>query len=157
VPWPLQWSLASAAAQSKTKGTDMSLRRAAGTVLGWILLALGIAALVLPGPGLLLVLVGLVLLSQRYSWAARRVEPVKQRAYALSRESVSTYPRIAGSALAAVALIAVGVVWAFDVRIRRIGPLGPHLPLAGWGTGASLIVSGMLALALVVYSVVRFR
>ena len=48
--------------------------------LGWLLLLLGIAAIFLPGPGLLGVFAGLALLSQQYDWAERRVEPVKVRA-----------------------------------------------------------------------------
>ena len=47
------------------------------TILGWVLVLVGVAALVLPGPGLLLLLAGLVVLSQEYEWAERRVEPVK--------------------------------------------------------------------------------
>ena len=39
---------------------------------GWLLLVVGIAALVLPGPGLLGVFAGLALLSQQYEWAERR-------------------------------------------------------------------------------------
>ena len=46
-------------------------------VLGWTLLVLGIAAVFLPGPGLLGIFAGLALLSQQYDWAERRVEPVR--------------------------------------------------------------------------------
>ena len=45
--------------------------------LGWVLLLLGIAALFLPGPGLLGMFAGLALLSQQYDWAEKRVEPVR--------------------------------------------------------------------------------
>ena len=48
--------------------------------LGWVLLLLGIAAIFLPGPGLLGIFAGLALLSQQYDWAERRVEPVRLRA-----------------------------------------------------------------------------
>lgn len=34
-------------------------------VVGWVLLALGLAALVLPGPGLLMIAAGLAVLSQQ--------------------------------------------------------------------------------------------
>ena len=43
--------------------------------IGWLLIVAGIAALILPGPGLLMLFAGLVLLSQQYEWAERRVEP----------------------------------------------------------------------------------
>ena len=48
--------------------------------LGWVLLVLGIAALFLPGPGLLGIFAGLALLSQQYEWAERHVEPVRLHA-----------------------------------------------------------------------------
>ena len=41
---------------------------------------LGVAAIFLPGPGLLGIFAGLALLSQQYEWAERRVEPVRLRA-----------------------------------------------------------------------------
>ena len=59
----------------------MRLRKTGVTVLGWILVLLGLAALVLPGPGLLLLLAGLIVLSQEYDWAERRVEPLKEKAF----------------------------------------------------------------------------
>ena len=49
-------------------------------IVGWTLLVVGIAALVLPGPGLLMMAGGIVLLSQQYEWAERRVEPIKREA-----------------------------------------------------------------------------
>jgi hypothetical protein len=133
------------------------MRNFGRTVAGWVLVVLGIAALVLPGPGLLLLLAGLVLLSQEYPWAARRVEPVRKKAYEVARASVSSPARIAISALGALLLIAVGVVWWLDPRIPRIGPVGPSLPLGGWTTGSGIIISGLAALGLIAYSVARFR
>ena len=38
-------------------------------VLGWLLVVAGVLALVLPGPGLLMVFSGLAILSQHYAWA----------------------------------------------------------------------------------------
>jgi hypothetical protein len=134
-----------------------SLRDALHILLGWVLVLLGIAALILPGPGLLLLLAGLILLSQKYEWAARRVEPVRKKAYEVGRSGVSTYPRIALSALGALCLVGVGVVWTLDPEIPEIGPLGPGLPLGGWPTGSSIAVSGLVAAALLVYSIKRFR
>ena len=37
------------------------------------------------------------------------------------------------------------------------GPIGPDLPFGGWATGTTIMVSGVIALALVIYSVKRFR
>lgn len=135
----------------------MPLRKAAVFILGWTLVLGGIAALILPGPGLLLLLLGLVVLSQEYEWAERRVDPVKDKAFEVARQGVSTYPRIALSALGALALMAIGVVWGLDPTIPEIGPIGPNLPVGGWATGSSIILSGVIALGLLVYSIKRFR
>jgi uncharacterized protein (TIGR02611 family) len=126
-------------------------------LLGWLLVLAGIAALVLPGPGLLLLLVGLVVLSQEYDWAERRVEPVKEKAFEVAEAGVQSILRIAMSALAAVAVIAVGVGWGLDPEIPTVWKIGPHLPFAGWAVASSLILSGLIALGLLVYSIRRFR
>lgn len=133
------------------------MRGFARMILGWALVLLGLAALILPGPGLLLLLAGLVLLSQEYEWAARRVEPVRKKAFDVARSGVSSGWRIATSALGALALIAVGVFWWLDPEIPQVGPVGPDLPLGGWTTGSGIVISGLAALGLVAYSVKRFR
>jgi uncharacterized protein (TIGR02611 family) len=135
----------------------MRLRKTGVTILGWVLVLLGLAALVLPGPGLLLLLLGLVVLSQEYEWAERRVEPVKEKAFDVARQGVSTYPRILMSALGAVAVVAVGVLWGLDPPIPTAGPIGPSLPFGGWATGTSIVASGVIAMALLIYSIKRFR
>jgi uncharacterized protein (TIGR02611 family) len=135
----------------------MRLRKTGVTILGWVLVLLGLAALVLPGPGLLLLLLGLVVLSQEYEWAERRVDPVKDKAFDVAAQGVSTYPRIVLSALGALALVAAGVFWGIDPPIPTAGPIGPDLPFGGWATGSSIIASGLIALGLLVYSIRRFR
>src|SRR3954469_5840004 len=79
--------------------------------LGWVLLAGGVAALFLPGPGLLAIVAGLALLSQQYEWAERRLEPMKKRALAAAADGVATWPRIMMSALGVALLVALGVFW----------------------------------------------
>lgn len=98
--------------------------------------------MVLPGPGLLLVLAGIVTLSHQFTWAQRLVGPVRSRAMQAAKESVASPWRIAGSALVGVVFIALGIVWA----------LVPTLPFGGVATGSSLIISGVAILALLVYS-----
>ena len=78
---------------------------------GWILLLAGVAAIFLPGPGLLGIFAGLALLSQQYDWAERRVEPVRIRALRGAAEGVETWPRIVASVLGALVLVACGVLW----------------------------------------------
>lgn len=127
-------------------------------VLGWILVLGGIAALVLPGPGLLALFAGLALLSQEYEWARKRVEPVKQAAFRTAAESVQTWPRIGLSLLGVCCLVGLGVLWIVHPPAPAWWPLRDHWWLAGdWMAGATLVFSGLVALGLVVYSFRRFR
>jgi hypothetical protein len=139
------------------RGTWKALRRVLLIILGWILVAVGIAAIFLPGPGLLLLLAGLVVLSQEYEWAERRVDPMAAKAFEVAKQGVSTWPRIALSTLAALCVIAAGVFWWISPEIPEVGPIGPELPFGGWGTGLSMIISGFIAIGLLVYSVKRWR
>lgn len=126
--------------------------------LGWILVLLGIAALVLPGPGLILLALGLFVLATQYEWAERRLEPVKNAALRTAADGVATVPRIMLSALGVAGLLALGVYWGISPDAPGWWPLRETwwLP-GGWGTGTSLIFSGLIAGALVVYSYVNFR
>jgi Putative transmembrane protein (PGPGW) len=110
-------------------------------------LIVGVALLVLPGPGLLLVLAGLLVLANAFPAAQRFVRPVRERARKAAEQSVSTRLRLAFSVLTGVALIAAGVVWW----------LVPTLPLGGWPSGSSLILSGIILLALLVVSYRRVK
>lgn len=131
--------------------------RLAKTTLGWILVIAGVAALVLPGPGLLALFAGLALLSQQYEWARRRVEPVKQAAFKASAESVQSTPRILLTLLGVLAIVTAGVVWGIRPPAPDWWPLRESWwLLGGWGTGGTMIFSGVVALALMVYSWRRF-
>lgn len=133
-------------------------RRIVLETLGWILVVAGIAALVLPGPGLLMVFAGLALLSQQYDWAERRVEPVKERALKAAAEGVETVPRIVMSVVFALLLVAAGVLWIWGPAAPGWWPVDESWwLLGGWGTGATQVASGLIALAMIVYSVRRFR
>lgn len=113
---------------------------AAGTVL----VLVGLALLVLPGPGLLLVLAGLILLGRAVPAVARFEEPVRERAMQGVEASVASRWRIAGSLLAGLGLIGAGIVWG----LRALS----WLPFAGWSTGSSLILSGLILLGLLLWS-----
>ncbi len=133
-------------------------RRVGIEVLGWALVLGGIAALVLPGPGLLMLFGGLAVLSQQYEWAERRLEPVKKRALHGAAESVATWPRIALSVGGAVVLLLCGVLWTWGPAEPGWWPLAERwwLP-GGLATGITQLASGVVALGLVVYSYRRFH
>lgn len=54
------------------------LRRLARTLAGGGLVAVGVALLVLPGPGLLLIAVGVSILAVDYLWARRLLHRIKR-------------------------------------------------------------------------------
>ncbi len=125
---------------------------------GWVMVIAGVAAIALPGPGLLLLFGGLAILSQQYAWAARRVEPVQRKALQTAADSVQSWPRIVMSALFALGLGALGVFWGIRPPAPDWWPLQDRFwLLGGWGTGATLIFSSVVALAMLVYSFVKFR
>ncbi len=139
-------------------GSKSAVKRVAVEGSGWVLTLAGLAALVLPGPGLLLLFAGLAVLSNQYDWAARRVEPVKEKAFETAEQSVQTWPRIVGSTLAALLLAAVGVVWILQPAAPGWWPVRDSWWLfGGWAVGATLILSALLALGMIVYSFRRFR
>lgn len=133
-------------------------RRVALETVGWVLVVAGIAALVLPGPGLLSIFAGLVLLSQQYDWAEKRLEPVKERALKAAAESVETWPRIVFSTLIALALIAAGVLWIWRPPAPSWWPVDEQWWLVGgWGTGTTQVASGLFAIGMIIYSYRRFH
>jgi hypothetical protein len=111
---------------------------------GGVLMLTGVALLILPGPGLLLVLAGLILVSRAIPAVAHWVEPVRERAMRAAEASVASFWRIGGSVLVGLGLIAAGVVWGLRVL--------SWLPFPGWSTGSSLVLSGAVLLALLVWS-----
>jgi drug/metabolite transporter (DMT)-like permease len=120
------------------------MKRVTLSIVGGVVMLIGVALLVLPGPGLLLVLAGLLILASEFPALEKYVDPVRDRAMKAAEDSVSSPLRIAGSVLAGLGLLAAGVAWG----IR----LFPWLPFAGWSTGSSLIVSGIILFVLLFWS-----
>lgn len=144
-------SASTGAQQSKTA-------RIAWEIAGWVLVVAGIAALILPGPGLLLLALGLWALAKNYAWADRLLDPVKRAAYKGAAQGVRTWPRIIASTALALVLIALGILWGLRPAAPSWWPLADKWWLfGGWGTGAFLVFSGLLALGLLAWSMKNFR
>ncbi|SDX96834.1 Putative transmembrane protein (PGPGW) [Amycolatopsis xylanica] len=125
------------------------VKRVALTVAGGVLVIVGVVLLVLPGPGLLLVLAGLLILANEFPALERFVDPVQERAMKAAEDSVSSPLRIAGSVLAGLGLLAAGILWGLRVF--------PWLPWPGWSTGSSLIISSIILFALLIWSYRRVK
>ncbi|MDQ0733832.1 PGPGW domain-containing protein [Arthrobacter agilis] len=132
--------------------------RVVGLVVGWLLVLIGLAALVLPGPGLLALVAGLAVLAQQYEWARRWLQPVKRKAFAAAAQGVKSRRNIALSFTGALLLVLLGVLWGVHPPVPSWWPLEERwwLP-GGWSVGSGLILSGLLAAAFIVYSIRRFR
>ena len=126
--------------------------------VGWVLVVAGIAALILPGPGLLMIAAGLVILSQEYEWAERRVEPIKRRALRCAAEGVETNLRVTLSVVFALGLMACGVLWIVNPPEPGWWPLPDWLWLPGGPpTGVTQVASAFIALGLIAWSFRRYR
>ena len=135
-----------------------AVKRIGLEIVGWTLLVVGIAALVLPGPGLLMMAGGIVLLSQQYEWAERRVEPIKREALRGAAKSVETWPRIIATTTMVLIIAVAGVVWFVGPDVPGWWPLADRWWLPGGkATSFSQFGSAALAAGLLVWSYRKFH
>jgi hypothetical protein len=127
-------------------------------VVGWLLLLVGIAAIPLPGPGFLILAAGLFVLSQQYEWAAKRVDPILDKALIGAATGVESAWKVGVSVLFALGLAACGVLWIESPPPPGWWPFrdGWWLP-GGTITGITQIASGIVALGLIVWSYRRYH
>ena len=140
------------------KRGGQALKRILVEVVGWMLTLGGLAAIPLPGPGLLMMLGGLAILSQQYEWAEKRVRPVEKAALRAASDGVQSRLRIFLSLVGVVWLWGLGTVWILHPPPPSWWPVSRDWWLfGGLATGSTLVASGFIALAFIVYSVKRFR
>jgi uncharacterized protein (TIGR02611 family) len=90
------------------------IRRAAIVVGGFALLAVGLALLVLPGPGIPVLVAGLGLLSLEFEWARRLRVEVLRRAERVAPRRRSHRIAVGGLAVASmVAGLVAGALWLY--------------------------------------------
>jgi hypothetical protein len=116
-------------------------------VLGGLLTLAGIGLLVLPGPGFVLVAAGLAVLATRFSWARKPLDYAKDKAEQGIEEVGKSPWRAGGAVLAALALVAVGVLVL----------AGVDLPFVNALSAVVLIISGLFLVGTVVFARRRQR
>ena len=123
-------------------GHNATVKTVVVAVLGGLLTLAGIALLVLPGPGFVLVAAGLAVLATRFSWARKPLDYAKDKAVEGVEEVGKSPWRATGAVLAALALVAVGVLVL----------VGVELPFTNAFTAVVLIVSGLFLIGTVVFA-----
>jgi uncharacterized protein (TIGR02611 family) len=122
--------------------TTRLARKIVVTIAGVAVLGLGVAMLALPGPGVLVIALGFLILSSEYEWARRRFETARRKGAELAQQAVSNPWSTAASLTGGLLIIAAGIVW---------GSVS-SLPFSSWWAGGSLIVGGLICLATIFYS-----
>jgi len=123
------------------------LRRIAVTVVGTVILAVGVVLLVAPGPGLVVIALALAVFAIEYRWARRHLATVQARARSAALKTAASRVATACAVLFGVAAVGLGVVLACT----------DLLPLSGAGTGAGAAVGGLTVLVTTAYSVRELR
>lgn len=135
-----------------------AVKRIGLELVGWLLVVAGIAALILPGPGLLMIAGGLIILSQQYEWAERRVEPIKREALKGAARSVETWPRIVVTSTMICLIAAAGVLWFVGPDAPGWWPIDDRWWLPGGkATSISQFLSALIAVVLLVWSFRRYH
>src|SRR4051812_759261 len=119
------------------------IRRGVVTLVGMIIVAFGIALLVLPGPGFLVIAAGFAVLATEYDWARRALDRTKDRAMQALEQATSN---IWGSVLSILTGLGMLVVGAALIA-------KPDLPFASVWVGGSIILGGAVLLATTIYAI----
>ncbi len=90
-------------------------KRVAVTVLGFAVLIAGAIMLVTPGPGVVVILVGLTILASEWAWAERALDRAKQSGKVVVEQATASPLRIVLSVLVTLGGIAAAV-WFFFLR-----------------------------------------
>jgi uncharacterized protein (TIGR02611 family) len=128
-------------------------KRFAVTIAGVALLAVGAAMMVLPGPGILLIVAGLAVLATEYVWARRLLKQAKEQADRVQEAAVASRTRTAGSVAFALGLAGLGVVML--VVDDLTWPVLDALLDKVWGplTGGILVVTGAILVTTTVITI----
>ena len=123
-------------------GHNAPVKTIAIAILGGLLTLAGIGLLVLPGPGFIVIFAGLAVLATRFSWAKKPLDYAQDKAEQGIEEVGKSPLRAVGALLAAIALIAVGVLTL----------AGLDLPFLNAFTAIILVLSGLFLVGSVVFA-----
>lgn len=133
-------------------------------VLGWSLTVAGVILMPLPGPGLLILFTGIIVLSQCYRWARSLRYKISGAVEKSTKASVETKFRIFMSITSAGLIIAFGVLLYLDLTLPSelwftLGPVevGPKIPYRTAGGAIALMASGVIALSLLLYAGIKYK
>ena len=118
-------------------------RRLIITLVGFSILGAGLAMLVLPGPGIVVILLGFAVLAREFTWAERALDRTAASAASATSKVTSTKLGKLTLAASALSMIVGGGVVMFLYSDQKI-------------IGASVTVAGTIALAAVLPAVQRW-
>ena len=113
-------------------------KRFAVTIVGGALVLLGLAMMVLPGPGILVIVAGLAVLATEYVWARRLLVKAKAQATKVQEAAVKSPARTGGTVLFGLALLVLGIVMVVKKDL--------DLPFWSPVTGGILAVTALILL-----------
>ena len=100
-----------------------SAKRVAVAVVGGALVVLGLAMLVLPGPALVVIPIGLAMLSLQFAWAESMLESALDRADAAKQKASETSPLqkvLTGIAIALGIAAFVALAMLYDIPLLPV-------------------------------------
>jgi len=127
----------------RAKRVAYGTRRMLVIAAGFVVLGAGLTMLVLPGPGILVVAAGLVILATELDWAGRLLDRVRDRAATATAQLQSRRTVQAALAISACALITGGAAAAVIVAEHR-------------ALGLAVLFTGVCSLAVLVPATQRW-
>ncbi|AZI59068.1 hypothetical protein EH165_13880 [Nakamurella antarctica] len=118
------------------------MKRVGVLVIGGTLLLAGIAMLVLPGPGFVLIAAALAILATKFEWAKKPLDYAKSKAQQGVDEMARSRWNAIFALVCALGLAALGVMEL----------LGINIPFVNMLTAGLLILSGLFLLGTVIYA-----
>ncbi|MGQ0844506.1 MAG: PGPGW domain-containing protein [Sporichthyaceae bacterium] len=126
----------SAAKVRKDRGrSHAAARKIVLTVVGGAVTLVGIAMMVLPGPGLIVIVLGLWILAQEFDWAERRLDKIQGKAMEAVQASGASMLKTGVAVLGATSMIVGGILYG----------LNEDWPYSTWSTAGTIVGSGVIA------------